>query len=96
MELFGAAQKMRVVSWIPGAAVREEDRFPLGAGRWYRTEVRRSTWSATRPGFTCKTWPRDEAEPAAWTIEAVDPQPNREGSAGLYANSHGPALLTTT
>ena len=34
-----------------------------------------------------KAWPRDEAEPQAWTIEAEDPLPNIEGAAGIYANS---------
>ena len=34
-----------------------------------------------------KVWPRNEAEPKEWTIEATDPQPNYEGSAGIYANS---------
>ena len=34
-----------------------------------------------------KVWPRDSAEPAAWTIETEDSFPNREGSAGLYGYS---------
>ena len=40
-----------------------------------------------------KAWPRDEAEPDAWTIEAVDPQPNLEGSAGIYAYSMAPVYF---
>ncbi len=34
-----------------------------------------------------KVWPRDEAEPEQSTLEAVDPQPNLEGSGGIYAYS---------
>ena len=31
-----------------------------------------------------KVWMRDKEEPADWTMEAVDPHPNLEGSPGLY------------
>jgi len=34
-----------------------------------------------------KVWPRDEPEPAMWTIQAVDPLPNRSGSPGIYGYS---------
>jgi hypothetical protein len=36
-----------------------------------------------------KVWPRDEAEPAAWTIEVTDPMPYVAGSPGIYAYSTG-------
>ena len=29
-------------------------------------------------------WPRREAEPKEWSVEVVDPSPNREGSPALY------------
>ncbi|MBR9801956.1 hypothetical protein GYB59_09755 [bacterium] len=39
-----------------------------------------------------KVWKRDEDEPEEWTIEAVDPHPNENGSPGIYiyamANSY--------
>ena len=34
-----------------------------------------------------KIWPRDEPEPATWSIEAEDPLPNLAGSPGLYGYS---------
>ena len=37
-----------------------------------------------------KVWPRGEDEPKEWTLEAEDPQPNLEGSAGIYAYSMTP------
>jgi hypothetical protein len=37
-----------------------------------------------------KVWPRGETEPDQWTLEGIDPQPNLEGSAGLYAYSQAP------
>ncbi len=34
-----------------------------------------------------KVWPRDESEPAAWSITAEDPHPNTHGSPGLYGDT---------
>jgi hypothetical protein len=34
-----------------------------------------------------KVWRKGEAEPAAWTIERVDPIGNLKGSPGLYADA---------
>ena len=34
-----------------------------------------------------KVWPRGEAEPAEWQIEASDATPNRVGSPGMFGNS---------
>ena len=31
-----------------------------------------------------KVWKQGDAEPAEWTIEAVDPHPSPTGSPGLY------------
>jgi hypothetical protein len=34
-----------------------------------------------------KVWPRGEAEPKEWSIEAIDEQPNVNGSPGLFGNA---------
>jgi hypothetical protein len=34
-----------------------------------------------------KVWPRDEAEPEDWTIEAVDDLPTTQAAPGLYGNA---------
>ena len=36
-----------------------------------------------------KIWPREQAEPQAWSIEFTDECPNTEGAAGVYAYSTG-------
>jgi outer membrane protein assembly factor BamB len=89
LELFGAVQKARVVSWIPGPRFEKKIDFPWAPGRWYRAKLKVDV-DAKEGHVYAKIWPRDEAEPAQWTIRAVDPQPNREGSAGLYAHSLAP------
>jgi hypothetical protein len=89
LELFGAVQKARVVSWIPGPRFEKKIDFAWAPGRWYRTKLKVDV-AGREAHVAAKIWPRDESEPAAWTIEAVDPQPNREGAAGLYAHSLAP------
>jgi outer membrane protein assembly factor BamB len=86
LELFGSAQKMRVMSWIPAPRFEKKVDFHWDAGRWYHLKFKVDL-VGDEARLYVKAWPRDETEPAAWTIEAVDPQPNREGSAGIYANS---------
>ena len=34
-----------------------------------------------------KVWERGQPEPAAWTIERIDPIGSREGAPGLYADA---------
>ena len=86
LELFGSAQKMRVMSWIPAPRFEKKVDFHWDVGRWYHVKFAVDL-VGDEARLYVKAWPRDEAEPAAWTIEAVDPQPNREGAAGIYANS---------
>lgn len=89
LELFGDLQRLRVVSWVPGPRFEKRVDFPWQPGRWYTMKLRVDVHGA-EAHLRAKVWPRGEAEPAAWTLEAVDPQPNLEGSAGLYANSMAP------
>ena len=34
-----------------------------------------------------KVWPKGEAEPAAWTLERIDPIGSLKGSPGIYADA---------
>jgi outer membrane protein assembly factor BamB len=85
-ELYGGGKKARVMSWIPGPRFEKQIEFTWAPGVWYHMKFKVEV--ADNEGKVyAKVWPRNEAEPQAWTIEAVDPQPNYEGSAGIYANS---------
>lgn len=92
LELFGGAQRLRVMSWIPGPRFEKRIDFPWTPGRWYRLKFKVQV-VGQEARLYAKAWPRGEAEPAEWTIEAVDPQPNREGAAGIYANSLAPVYF---
>ena len=86
MELYGSGKKLRVMSWIPGPRFEKQIEFPWAPGTWYRMKLKVEV-VGNQGKIYAKVWPRKEAEPNEWTIEATDPLPNYEGSAGIYANS---------
>lgn len=58
--------------------------FQWRAGVWYRLETRVDQAPDGVTVVRARCWPRDEAEPEAWTIEAEDPHGHTHGAAGLY------------
>lgn len=89
LELYGAVNRLRVVSWVPGPRFEERTEFSWEPDRWYTIKFRVDI-EDDKAHVRAKVWPRDEDEPGAWTLEGIDPQPNLEGSAGLYAYSMAP------
>jgi hypothetical protein len=90
LELFGRVKRMRVMSWVPGPRFEKRlENFSWDPNRWYTVKFHVEL-EGDQAKLYAKVWPRDEAEPAAWTLEAIDPQPNLEGSAGIYAYSMAP------
>lgn len=90
LEMFGRTKRLRIVSWVPGPRFETKlDGFTWDPDRWYTIKFRVDV--AEGKGLVrCKVWPRGDAEPEQWTLEGTDPQPNLEGSAGLYAYSMAP------
>lgn len=80
--------RVRVVSWAPIPRIQKDVAFDWKPDTWYsmRLAIEQREKEAVVRG---KVWPRAEAEPSAWTLEVVDPFPNREGSPALYAYSAG-------
>ncbi len=92
--LLGNDQKLQVISW-PAAV--PDDRQPSGSANvtipfawkgktWYRLKLQ------VHPGANGievkgKAWPREEQEPAAWSVEMVDVLQNGVGGPGLFGNS---------
>lgn len=86
LELFGRLNRLRVMSWVPGPRFEKVMDFSWDSDRWYTMKFL-VVPDGDQARLYAKVWPRNEAEPADWTLEAVDPQPNLEGSAGIYAYS---------
>ena len=79
---------LRISSWAAIPRVQKDVPFEWKTDTWYRMKVSvepRGAEAVVRG----KVWPRDEKEPAAWSIELIDPFPNTEGSPALYAYSPG-------
>jgi hypothetical protein len=82
------AQKLQIRSWTPRLELRFAKTIPFEwkANTWYTMKFQ----SENREGEVVlrgKVWPRGEAEPEAWSIEAADATPNRNGSPGLFGNA---------
>ncbi len=84
--LFGNGQKLELHPWQAADEMTARVPFAWKPDTWYRMKLR----VENRPDGTAqvrgKVWPTGAAEPAAWTIEKVDPIAHREGSPGIYAD----------
>jgi outer membrane protein assembly factor BamB len=92
--LFGNNQKLELQPWQAANEMTvsvEKVEWPVNT--WYRMKLR----VQNRPDGTTiaqgKVWPRDAAEPAAWTIEKVDRIPHRAGAPGLYGDGISDVLF---
>ena len=86
--MMGMRKKLRIETWSPLPRLRHDVAFPWDPESWYRAKFSVKL-EGDQARVRAKVWPRGEAEPEAWSIEVVDPHPNREGSAGIYGYSVG-------
>ena len=88
LAMMGNAQTLMIRTWLS-----ELDRFskevPLewDPDVWYRIKLRVEAQEDGSTSILGKVWPKDEAEPAEWTIEAVDAIGHDHGSPGIYGYS---------
>lgn len=85
--LFGNNEKIELQPWQAANEMTVSvEKFTWPADTWYRMKLR----VENRPDGTTlvqgKVWPRDAAEPTAWTVEKVDRIPHRAGAPGIYAD----------
>ena len=76
LDLQGAAQKLQIRSWAPQLRMATTIDFDWKPDTWYVMKLQASN-QENRVVLRGKVWPKDEPEPDAWTLEAVD-----ESSAG--------------
>ena len=95
LDLMGASQKLQIRSWGALMRMAKEVKFPWQPDVWYHMKFRAEVVEVDgqpQARLRGKVWPRDGAEPEAWTIEAVDTSPNVNGSPGLYGNAKNTEL----
>ena len=83
----GAIQRMQIQSWqAHDKRSFVAQKFTLVPETWYTLKLRAEN-SNNKAVLRAKIWKRGEKEPAEWTLELVDPQPNTVGSPGLYGDA---------
>jgi outer membrane protein assembly factor BamB len=87
LDLMGASQQLQIRSWTATLARFSKNvPFAWSPDTWYTLKFRAST-EGGQAVLRGKCWPRGEPEPAEWQIEAVDAEPNLNGSPGLFGNA---------
>ncbi len=92
IDLQGAGQKIQIRSWVPQLRMAQTVEFPWKPNVWYVMKMQASV-EGGKARLRGKVWPRGEAEPQGWTIEAVDTVPNVSGSPGLFGNAKDAEIL---
>ncbi|MDQ3803719.1 MAG: PQQ-binding-like beta-propeller repeat protein [Acidobacteriota bacterium] len=85
--LFGNAQKLELSPWQPETARVASVPFEWKTDTWYRLKLQVENQPGGNVRARGKVWPAGEAEPAAWTVERVDPIGNRQGSPGIFGSA---------
>jgi outer membrane protein assembly factor BamB len=86
-DLMGAKQQVQIRSWTSQLSrFSKSVPFAWEPNVWYTLKFRAAT-DGDKALLKGKVWKRGEAEPKAWTIEAVDEAPNLVGSPGLFGNA---------
>jgi outer membrane protein assembly factor BamB len=87
MVLFGNHQRLELQPWQPETERTVKVPFTWEKDTWYVMKLEVQTLDGGKVRARGKVWKKGEAEPAAWTIERVDPIGNLKGSPGLYADA---------
>tara|TARA_R110002073_G_scaffold5893_3_gene35931 strand:- start:5837 stop:8161 length:2325 start_codon:yes stop_codon:yes gene_type:complete len=86
LDLMGESQKLQIRTWAAQLRMAQSVPVKWEAGVWYTLKLQASSEDG-KAILKGKVWPREEAEPDAWTLTAIDEAPNRNGSPGLFGNA---------
>jgi outer membrane protein assembly factor BamB len=87
MMLSGSHQRLELQPWQPETERTARVAFPWGADTWYVMKLEVQSMGAGRVRARGKVWPKGQPEPAAWSIERIDPIGSLMGAPGLYADA---------
>ena len=86
LTLFGNSQMLHLEPWQPEIHRTKSVPFAWKPDTWYRLKLEVANLSDGTTRARGKAWPANEPEPSAWTIESIDPIPNRQGAPGIFGN----------
>jgi len=85
--LVGNSQRIELRSWQIEEKRTVKKPFAWKADTWYRIKLEVQNLPNGKVRARGKAWPASEPEPAAWTVERIDPIGNRQGSAGIFVDA---------
>ncbi len=85
--LFGNHQRLELQPWQPEVQRTVKVDYKWNSNAWYTMKLEVQTMAGGRVRARGKVWAKGETEPAAWTIERIDPIGSVKGSPGLYADA---------
>jgi outer membrane protein assembly factor BamB len=95
LDLQGEYQRLQIRSWGTVERMAKSVQFKWDPNKWYSMKFMASVEEVdgkSRSVLRGKVWLKDDKEPAAWTIEAMDDTPNTSGSPGLYGSAKAAEL----
>ena len=84
LALYGNAQQLKIEPWEPEVKRTVVVPFEWKPDTWYHLKLRVENMSDGKVRAQGKVWPTGQPEPAAWTIEKIDPIGNRHGAPGFF------------
>jgi outer membrane protein assembly factor BamB len=85
--LSGPHGRLELQPWQPETQRTQRVPFEWKADAWYVMKLEVQSMGGGKVRARGKVWLRGAAEPAAWTVERIDPIGNLKGSPGLYADA---------
>ena len=85
--LFGNHQRVELQPWQPEVQRTVKADYAWKPDTWYVMKLEVQNLDGGRVRARGKVWPKGGAEPAAWTVERIDPIGSIKGSAGIYADA---------
>ncbi|MGC4006038.1 MAG: hypothetical protein QM811_24125 [Pirellulales bacterium] len=88
LDVMGQKQQLQLRTWTSQIATRFSKNVPFEwkGNVWYTIKFSASVENG-KAVLRGKVWPRDQAEPKDWMIEAEDEEPNLVGAPGLFGNA---------
>ena len=83
--LYGNDSKLKIEPWEPEIQRTVSVPFTWKPDTWYRLKLRVENMPDGKVRARGKAWLTGQPEPAAWTIEKVDPIGNHQGAPGVFA-----------
>jgi outer membrane protein assembly factor BamB len=87
MMLSGSHGRIELQPWQPETQRTVRVDFPWKADTWYVMKLEVQSLDAGKVRARGKVWAKGEPEPAAWSIERIDPIGSLKGAPGLYADA---------